>query len=268
MRTRGAACPRGTTRGTERGCGGPERPSRNGALSFECVSASPAASKCSSTFECAPAWLPQGEKPTKGCTWHLCQTVQTGGGRRKFGRTSAKSPWGDLTGMLCLQRLREPALRSRSASLWSLWSFNERHTAARTFLGPMDRNAVVSTAAGAGPGAIAGFDTDNPDRPLLGEPPSSSRSRRDQQEQNKTGCAYSPSPVCPTHVPQAAPHGVCVGPLNYHSGSYPHTPLLGQWRGSASDAQASQEAKDSSSSQGQPERDPRSASGRHLGDQR
>jgi len=29
----------------------------------------------------------------------------------------------------------------------SYWSFNERHTAARTFLGCWDRNAVVSTAA-------------------------------------------------------------------------------------------------------------------------
>mmetsp|Transcript_55857 Transcript_55857/g.132069 ORF Transcript_55857/g.132069 Transcript_55857/m.132069 type:complete len:240 (+) Transcript_55857:438-1157(+) len=165
--------------------------------------------------------------------------------------------------LACLEAQERASLCLRS--LWSLWSFNERHTAARTFLGPMVRNAVVSTAAGAGPGAIAGFDTENSDQPLLGEPPSSSR---DQKEQNKTGCAYSPSPVCSTHVPHAAPHGVCVGPLNYHSGSYPHTPLLGQWRGSASDAQASQEAKDSSSSQGQPERDPRSASGRHLGDQR
>ena len=34
-------------------------------------------------------------------------------------------------------------------SLWSLWSFNERHTAACTCFAPVELNAVVSKATGA-----------------------------------------------------------------------------------------------------------------------
>ncbi|KAJ1479243.1 hypothetical protein T484DRAFT_1669400 [Baffinella frigidus] len=47
------------------------------------------------------------------------------------------------------------AHRREQGSLWSLWSFNERHTAAHTFPRPVNRHVMMSTAAGAGPGSCA-----------------------------------------------------------------------------------------------------------------
>jgi hypothetical protein len=78
----------------------------------------------------------------------------------------------------------------------------QQHTRSHVLV---DRNGMVSTAAGAGPGAIAGFIQAIPNDPYLANP-----LRLIEvvvKEQNKTGCVYSPSPVYPPfpHVPRATP---------------------------------------------------------------
>jgi hypothetical protein len=75
-----------------------------------------------------------------------------------------------------------PTAHSRwNSSLWSLWSFNERHTAAHTFPRPGGPKRHGEHGRGGWSWSYSRFHPDNSERPLLGEPPSSHRSRRDQK---------------------------------------------------------------------------------------